>query len=128
MYSCHVFACMMAMVTGSFINFTQIMKSNTIEFLLIIIIIGNIIRPCGITMKLSGIKFIITITITVMVIVIIINIIKSCSINMNFSDIKFFIITTIIAIIIMVIVIIINIIKSCSITRKPSKIKFLSFL
>ena len=87
----------------------------------------NTTKSYGITMNLSGSKFLIIIII-IMIIVITTNIIKSCSITMILPDIKCFILLFCyvhrIAIIIMVILIIIAIIKSCSITIKPPDIRF----
>ena len=109
MCSCPVFASIMAVITDSFIFFAYTMKSCTTKFLIIIII--NIIKPYGITRKLSDNK-VLFIDIIIMIIVIIINIFKSCSITMNLPGIKFLIIIFMIKITI----IIINAIKSCSIT------------
>ena len=101
----------MTMVTDSFITFADTMKFHTIEFLIIIKI--NIIN---ITLKLSGVKFMIAI---IIVISIITNIIKSRSTTTKLS-------CFIIAVIIMTIVIITNTITSFGITMKPADIKFLT--
>ena len=78
-----LFACLMIMITGSFIIFTDTMKSHTIELLLIIIIIIINIKFCGIIMKLPDVKHI---TIIIMIIAITINIIKYCSIAMKLTS------------------------------------------
>ena len=88
MSSPSAFAYIMAVTMDSFIIFADATKSNTIEFLIVII---NIIKSCSINMKLSGVKILIIATI-VKIIVIIINIIKTCSITMKLSGIKFIII------------------------------------
>ena len=103
-----VFACIMEVITDCFMIFANTMKSHTIEFLNIIIIIKINIKFYSIAMKLSGTKFIIMV-----IVVLIIKIIKSCSISMKFSDIKFLNIIIIIAIMITVIIAIINIMKLC---------------